>query len=204
MKWFVIALLFSSVVSARSPELLKCLGTEEKNFHLKKDIGPSYDLNQKMIAEILQVPNATIDQQSLKEICGAKGKESWKLLQLSLTKGKKIFVISESLEGMQMDMTNGMIDDYLEATREILLNLIAQIQALAPTPDCLTQEIPTLGLFFQDLKYLQEEVDTAKLFKGRDEKIFNALRSYPKAIKRCQERLKKKLKSASTVKPKKS
>lgn len=204
MKWFVIALLFSSLAWSRTPELLKCLGKEEKAYHLKKDTGPSYDLNQRMIAEIIQIPNVSIELEALNSICAASGGESWKLLQLSLVKGKSIFVVQESLTGMQKQMTEGMIDDYLKATREILLNLITQIQAIAPTPDCLTTEFPGLVPFFTDLKYLQEDVDADKLFKGRDEKIFNDLKSYRKAIKRCQERLKKKLKSESTKGPKKS
>lgn len=204
MKWFVIALLFSNLSFAGTRDLLKCLGSEEKNFHLKKDTGPSYDLNQKLIAEVLQIPNAGIDAGALKSICSAKGKESWKLLQLSMTMGKKLFVLPSSVEGMQKDMTDGMIDDYIQATREILLSLISQIQAQAPTPECLTQEIPTLGPFFRDLKYLQEEVDTDKLFKGREEKIFEDLRSYPNALKKCQARLKKKLKSRSKAEAKKS
>lgn len=204
MKWFVIGLLFSQFVWARTPELLKCLGKEEKYYHLKKVTGPSYDLNQRMMAEIIQIPHATIEPKALKTICGASSGESWKLLQLSLIKGKDIFIVPKNITGMQKQMTEGMIDDYIEATREILLNLITQIQALAPTSDCLTTEFPELVHFFTELKYLQEEIDAAKIFKGRDEKIFNDLRSYRKAIKGCQERLNKKLKSESTRAPKKS
>ena len=58
MKWFVIVFLLNSAAAfGRTPELLKCLGAEEKAFHLKKDTGPSYDLNQRLIAEIIQIPN---------------------------------------------------------------------------------------------------------------------------------------------------
>jgi hypothetical protein len=204
MKWFVMMLIFSSQSFARTPELLKCLGAEEKAYHLKKDLGPSYDLNQRLIAEIIQVPNATIEGDALKAICNSKGSESWKLLQLSLTKGKAIFVIPADIGGMQKQVTEGMIEDYVQATKEILLSLITQIQAEAPAADCLTTEFPRLRPFFRDLKYLQEDVDVEKLFKGRDEKIFKDLQSYKTALKNCQARLKKKAKSESSAPAKKS
>ncbi len=198
MKWLVIAFFFITTAQARTMDLLKCLGAEEKRLHLKKDTGPTYDLNQKLIAEIIQVPHVSIDPEILKTICESKTSESWKLLQLSLIRGRSIFVIPSSLPEMQKQITSGMIGDYLEAVREILLNLIGQIQSLAPTPDCLTTEFPRLVSFFRDLKYLQEDVDIRKIFENRDEKIFNDLSSYKKALKKCQERLKKKLNSPSS------
>jgi hypothetical protein len=204
MKLILVALLFSNLALARHHELLKCLGAEEKTFHQKKDLGPLYDLNQKLISEIILIPNVSVSPDALKLVCDSRGSESWKLLQLSLERGKALFEIPPSIKGMQRQMTEGMIDDYLQATREILVNLISQIQAQSPSADCLTKEFPKLVNFFQDLKYLQEEVDIEQLFKGRDVKIFEDLKNYPQAIKRCQQRLKKKLKSESTSKDKKS
>jgi hypothetical protein len=202
MKWFVIVLIFSNLAFARTSELIKCLGAEEKIFHLKKETGPSYELNQRLIAELVQISNTTMTPEALKAICSSSKGVSWKLLELSLTKGKNIFHIPKDVTGGQRQVTEGMVEGYILASKEIFLAVLTQIQALAPSPDCLTQEYPELIPFFLDLKYLQEEVDTEKLFKGRAEKIFNKLQTYPEAIKRCQTRLKKKLKPESTAPPK--
>ncbi len=179
-------------------ELLKCLGQEEKEFHLKKDTGPLYDLNQRLIAEMIQIPQADISGDALKQICSKSGLSvSWKLLESSIQKGKGLFTIAAGTPGMQAQMTNGMIEDYIEATKEILLNFISAIQTLSPTPTCLKEEIPELDKFFTDIKYLQEDVDIKTIFQGRDLKIFEKLKGYKAAFKKCHDKanVKKKPKS---------
>ena len=190
----------------RDRQILKCLGEEERRFHLKKETGPVYDLNQRLIAEMLQIPHVEINDADYRAICsGQKFSESWKLLELSITKGRDLFVINDGkVAGMQKDMAMGMVDDYVEATREILLTFISQIQTQSPTPNCLKEEIPTLDNFFVEIKYLQEDVDMKTIFKGKDQKIFEELKNYPRAFDKCRARLKKKPKPASTEAPKKS
>ena len=200
MKCFVIILnlLMFSSAWGQSSALLKCLGNEEKRLHLAKSLGPLYDLNQRLIAEMIQIPNAQVQSSELSIICSqTKFSESWKLLEASITKGKSLFFIPENINGMQRQMTIGMIEDYREAAKEILLNFISQIQAQSPTPECLKEEIPELNNFFIEIKYLQEDVDIQKIFEGKDKKIFEKLKDYPQAFDKCRERLKKKLKSKS-------
>lgn len=200
----ILFLLFTFCAQASNGEILKCLGEEEKRFHLKKEGGPVYDLNQRLIAEIVQIPRVALDQESYREICsGNKFSESWKLLELSIKKGKSIFVLPANLSGMQKSITEEMIADYVEQTREILLNFITQIQAQAPTATCLKEEIPQLDAFFTEIKYLQEDVDMKTLFEGKDRKIFDRLKNYPLAFEKCRARIKKKAKSESTVPAKK-
>ncbi len=207
MKWIVITLtiLSSSLSFARNMDrqLIRCLGAEEKRFHLKKETGPIFDLNQRLINEMLQIPRIEISPKTYTKICLGKGSESLKLLEHSLLVGKKIFTIPGDVTGMQKDMTTGMIDDYIEATKDILLSLISQIQTISPTPHCLEEEIPHLAKFFNDVKYLQEDVDMKLLFKKHENKIFKSIENYPKAFQACRERLKKKLNSASTPEAKK-
>ena len=206
MKWsyFLIILTFNSALWARDREILKCLGEEEKRFHLKKETGPIYDLNQRLIAEIIQVPKAELVKEHFLTICsGENFSESWKLLELSIKLGKNIFIIPSNVTGIQRSMTEGMIEDYVEATREILLSFIAQIQSISPTPNCLKEEIPELDQFFNEIKYLQEYIDTKKIFEVKDQKIFEKLKHYPQAFEKCRSRLKKKLKSESKAAPKK-
>lgn len=197
--------LTAMAASARDRQILKCLGEEEKRFHLKKEVGPVYDLNQRLIAEMIQIPDTEITQEDYLIVCtGQKFSESWKLLEQSIVKGKNLFVIPKHVEGMQRAITQGMIDDYVEATKEILLNFISQIQSQAPTASCLKEEIPELDQFFTEIKYLQEDVDMQVLFKGKDLKIFEKLKNYPLAFEKCRARLKKKAKPSSKEARKKS
>jgi hypothetical protein len=197
---------FLAMAAKDERQLLKCLGQEEKEFHLKKQTGPLYDLNQKMISEMLQIPTADIAAEDFKAICeNPRMSPSWKLLELSMIKGKKLFVIPENVTGMQRQMAVGMLDDYLEATKEILLGFISQIQSHAPTPQCLKEEIPQLDEVLTEIKYLQEDVDIKKIFAGRDVKIFERLKDYPAAFEKCRQRLmRKNPKSESTEEAKNS
>jgi hypothetical protein len=198
-------LSWSAMARQRDRQILKCLGEEEKRFHLKKETGPVYDLNQRLIAEMVQIPDVEVTPEDNQAICNSKKfSESWKLLELSIIKGKNLFVLPKSVSGIQRSITMSMIDDYVEATREILLTLISQIQASAPSATCLKEEIPMLDTFFTEIKYLQEDVDLKILFKGKDKKIFDKLKNYSSAFEKCRQRLKKKPKSESIEAPKKS
>ena len=203
-----LPLLFTLTAIAapvRDRQILKCLGEEEKRFHLRKETGPVYDLNQRLIAEMIQIPNAELTPEDYLTVCtGQKFSESWKLLEQSIVKGKNLFIIPKNVEGMQKAITASMIDDYVEATKEILLNFISQIQTLSPTPTCLKEEIPELDQFFTEIKYLQEDVDMQRLFQGKDIRIFEKLKNYPLAFEKCRARLKKNDKPSSKEARKKS
>jgi hypothetical protein len=202
---FLLILTFLNMAWAIDKEILHCLGKEEKLLHLQKDTGPIYDLNQKIIGELIQIPSIQINSSDLKLICAEEDfSPSWKLLELSITKGKDIFVIANDISGVQKNMTEQMINDYLEAVREIFLGVISQIQSLSPTPDCLSKEIPVLNQFFMEVKYLQEEVDLKTLFSKKDQRILQLLKNYPSAFEKCREDLRKKTKSGSTEEAKKS
>jgi hypothetical protein len=207
MKCFVmiLTLLLSSSLFAKDRAILKCLGEEEKRFHLKKETGPVYELNQRLIAEMIQIPGIEIHQDDYLAVCtGQKFSESWKLLELSIVKGKELFVLPKGLEGMQKSVTMGMIEDYVDITKEMLLEFISKIQTLSPTPTCLKEKIPELDSFFTEIKYLQEDVDMQTIFRGKDKRIFDKLKNYPIAYEKCRALLKKKAKSESKAAPKKS
>lgn len=201
---FLALITTASWGAARDRQILKCLGEEEKRFHLKKEVGPLYDLNQRLISEMIQIPHVEVRGEDYVKICtGPQFSESWKLLEHSIKEGDKLFVIPAKVTGMERNMTEGMIDDYVEATREILLNFISQIQTVSPTPTCLKEEVPELDAFFTEIKYLQEDVDMKTIFKGKDTKIFEKLRNYPLAFEKCRAALKKKASSGSKAAPKK-
>jgi len=209
MKCLVIISLFlvsfTSLATRDERQLLKCLGDEEKVFHLNKDSGPLYDLNQRLIAEMIQIPKAELETSYFQQMCGnGSGSAALKLLELSIREGEEIFQVPEEVQGSQRQVAQSMIDEYIEQTKEIFLSFISQIQTLAPTPTCLKEEIPEIEEFFIDIKYLQEDIDMKKIFRGRDLKIFQKLVGYPQAFDRCWARIKKKPSSASKASPKKS
>lgn len=207
MKCLVILFftMLSPLTLAAPGDILKCLGDEEKRFHLKKETGPVYDLNQRLISELIQIPGIQLAREDYLSACaGNNFSESWKLLELTIKKGKKIFAIPSELKGMQRGMAEGMIDDYIEASKEILLTFISQIQSQSPTPTCLKEEVPELDKFFYEIKYLQEDVDIRQIFEKREDRIMDRLKNYPLAFEKCRARLKKKARSESTKRPKKS
>ncbi|HXH30461.1 MAG TPA: hypothetical protein VNJ01_06595 [Bacteriovoracaceae bacterium] len=202
----LICVFLSSTLMAKDRPLLKCLGEEEKRFHAKKETGPLYDLNQQLISEMVQIPHVSIEHESFLQVCTGSGhSESLKLLELSLKRGKELFVLPETLTGAQGGMTTGMIDDYVKSSKDILLSFISQIQSLSPTPDCLNNEIPELRGFFTEIKYLQEDVDIKTLFKNKDLKIFSQLKDYPLSFVKCRtaEAKRKALLKARALKKKK-
>lgn len=203
--WTFLLYSFSAMAYHSERHLIKCLGEEEKAFHKNKEVGPIYELNQRLIAEMIQIPHAELDDLAFIEMCKTKhASASLKLLELSIRRGNEIFDIPKNVSGIQRSVTEGMIVDYIEATKEIFLSFISSIQTLAPSASCIKEEIPQVDAFFTDIKYLQEDVDMKKIFAGRDAKIFTKLLGYKAAFKRCQERIKKKLKSESKAAPKKS
>jgi len=198
MNWpFILFLLSASSVFSRTHDLLKCLGQEERKLHLSKTTGPTYELNQKLIAEIIQIPHVQITETHLKEICDSSFGPSWKLLELSLFEGDKLFINNET--GMQKNINESMIKEYLEASREILLGLISSVQTLSKDPNCLIKNFRSLDEFYVDLKYLQEELSSEKIFQGREKKIFKDLKKYQKILKKCQVETKKKRNSSPTA-----
>jgi hypothetical protein len=208
MKCLVIIIITLSshfaLAAKNERELLKCLGAEEKKFHLKKETGPLYDLNQRLISEMIQIPKAELSGEAFDDICRKSASPSWRLLELALTKGQNIFEVPREITGTQREVAQGMISDFIEITSEIFLNLLTQIQALAPTPKCLEEEIPEISSLMSDIKHLQEDVDIKSIFSGRDKKIFDKLKNYSEAYKNCQLRAKKKLRSGSKPRDKKS
>ncbi len=204
MKLLLTLVLLLTTEARAANLLLTCLGAEERRLHQEKSSGPFYELNQRMTAEMVQIPDVTVTPEAYGMICHSKThSESLKLLELSLRKGGSLFIIPKKITGLQRSITQGMINDYVEISKEIFLSFISQIQTLSPTPQCLHEEIPALGQFFFEIKHLQVDVDMQKIMAGKDGKIFDEMKDYAPAFERCRERLKKKTKPSSTAVDKK-
>lgn len=205
----ILILILSSLETwARPSEVLRCLGVEEQRLHKAKSQGPEYQLNQQLISELVQVQNVDLAPAYLKMICAPNvSSPSKKFLYLLLDNGKGIFEYRHGVASFEKSIAESMLDDFVQASQQIILGYIATIQQEAPTADCLKKNIPQLDLLYVDMKYLEEEIDTVYLFKkkGLAEKILGKLNNYPALLKKCQPvKAKKTDKSESTAKRKKS
>lgn len=185
MKFIYGILLFLSPPSwSQSQGVLRCLGIEEARLHENKESGPIFQLNQKLISELVQIPGARINQVDFRRICG-QGNESLKLLEQILIQGKSLFINTQ--QGMRKSITQGMIDDFIVSSKEIFLNFTSSIQMISPTPDCLNKHIPELPKLLEQIKYLEDEISIQQIFGDKDLKIFKKLQDYPLYFKACEE-----------------
>jgi hypothetical protein len=198
MKWIALIILAPTLIYAqRSSPVLKCLGSEERDYHLKKVSGPRMDLNQKLIAEIIQIPQVSIKPEFIESICHSKYSPSLRLLELSLISEEKLFY-TDGKTDLVNSINQSMISDYIESSREIFIQFIHQVQAIAPTSNCLEDEIPELKEIFTNLKHAQEEIGVKKILNGKINSIFMKLIRFENILKNCQSRLKKTKRSGST------
>lgn len=179
-----IILLFSFSSWSQSEGILRCLGLEEARMHENKESGPLFQLNQRLISELVQIPGLRINRVDYRRICG-QGNESLKLLEQILIQGKSLFINTQ--QGMRRSITDGMIDDFIISSKEIFLNFISSIQMISPTPHCLIQHIPELPKLLERIKYLEDEVELQKIFGNKDLEIFKKLQDYPLYFKACEE-----------------
>lgn len=152
--------------------------------HEKKEAGPLFQLNQKLISELVQIPGVRINQVDYRRICNQEN-ESLKLLEQILVQGKSLFINTQ--QGMRKSITQGMIDDFIIVSKEIFLNFVSAIQMISPTPDCLNKHIPTLPKLLEEIKYLEDEVEIQKIFGKKDLEIFKKLQDYPLYFRACEE-----------------
>lgn len=184
MKFIYTLLLLLSLPSwASSQGILRCLGLEEARLHEKKITGPLFNLNQRLISELVQIPGLRINQFDYRRICNSQGNESIRLLEQVLIQGKGLFINTQ--HGMQGSITQGMIDEFVIGSKEIFLNFVSQIQMISPTFDCLNKNIPQLPLLLEEIKHLEDEVDIRAIFGKKDLIIFKKIKDYPIYFKSC-------------------
>ena len=186
MKFIYTLLLLSTTnLYAESSSILRCLGIEEARLHEQKVTGPIFNLNQRLISELIQIPGVRINQVDLRKICSGKDHESLKLLEQILIQGKSLFINTQA--GLQKSITQGMIDDFIIGSKEIFLNFVSQVQMLSPTPNCLNNNIPKLPKLLDEIKYLEDEVDISQIFARKELDIFNRLKNYPLYYRACEK-----------------
>jgi hypothetical protein len=205
MRW-IIALILPSLALAQgrplTSQLLLCLGEEEKALHQSKTTGAVYDLNQRIIGELILINGLEGSADLVKGACGAKGSAAVWVMREMLLRPKSWFVLKPQNSTMENSISVELVKDLNMIVPEILLTYISMLQAESATPDCLEKHIPGLKKLHLDVRFLQEEVDLTKITKSekRLAKIFARLSTPAPIQQKCREEAQRKLKSKKTDK----
>lgn len=198
----LILLLLTTSLHARervaASRLLICLGAQEKKFHLQKASGAYYDLNQRLIGELIQAHQVDANPTLLRLVCQKKKNSALHLLQAMLLDPKGWHVI-QAAPGPQQELAKELVRELNEGAPEILLNFLAGLQMQAPTSDCLEKHVPGIKKMYEQVKWLQEEVDLVKITnrKKRLAKIFAGIQSVDQYYKSCAAEKAKKTETGS-------
>jgi hypothetical protein len=188
MKWPLILLILSAPSWAARPkkgasQLLVCLGAEEKLYHKKKAAGALYDLNQKLISELVQAQGLDGARATIKAVCSKGNRGSLQLLEAIMLDPKGWFALSEKSSSLDRELAR----EITQSTPEIFLNFLSVLQAEAPTPDCMNKHIPAIAQLNDEVRFLQEEVDLTKITnkKARLSKIFAGIQRIDEIFEVC-------------------
>lgn len=196
---FVLLFTLCTTASLFANEVIKCLGKEELRLHKQKNTGPQYKLNQLFINEFASNSDLIIKGSFQKQICEMKNHApSVTILKLLLIQGKNIFDLSSEfgrsgIIGYKIERINNL----LSRIAHIFFNYIGNLQALAPTHDCLRKYIPEIRHFEDRFKYLEEEYSAKELLSEtkKFERIFNKLKSLKSIYQLCERDYKKREKA---------
>ena len=190
MKYFLLILtLITSLNSIASDNyLLFCLGQEEKIIHQKKQSGAYNKLNREMISELLQLPKTVkLNDKYLEVVCDKNNSfKSLSLLKFILLRGNTFYssVDTNSIKEYAIDMR--LIKQLKIDSIKLLIIFINAIQAESPKVDCLQKKIPELRVFYQNGRYLLEDVGFKDLIENKHnyELIFKKITA-PNLFKDC-------------------
>lgn len=190
----ILALLTLSVSTSwaqrpqYSSELLVCLGLEEKAFHTKKQTGSTYDLNQKLIGELVLINRIDAPASVLQKVCHTQHSPSVQLLEEMLLEPQGWWKLPEG-KGAEDSIAKELVKDLNQTMPEILLSYLGQLQAEAPDAKCLNKHVVGLKNLNLEVKWLQEEIDITKItnHKQRLRKIFEGIKKAPALFQRCRK-----------------
>lgn len=200
--WLLTTIGFFSISNANAisllPEvpkvitpLLKCLGKEELGFHLKKDTGPNYKLNQHFINSMAGANDIQLRSGYYKKICENSVTPSVNLLRELLLNGLKIFLITEDEENFREQARKlTVLGNVEEDLPHLFFKYLASLQALTDDPHCLKKAIPEVSYFTEKVFFLEEDVPRNRLLneKGKIRILFNKLGSIGTILKKCKKK----------------
>ncbi len=193
MKGFLLCfMLFSSLPLAGwsrpgPSRLMYCLGQQEKFFHLKKQTGPFYELNQNLMGELIQIPGVEASAVLLNRICKPSTMAPLYLLEAIVLDPRDWYTFKSDLEPQRRTIAVELMKEFRQMSPEILLTFLASLQMIMPTADCLEKHIPGLSKMYHDVKWLQEEMDLKKITLGHKRLIplFSRLQKYQDFAQEC-------------------
>lgn len=206
MRLFVIFLFTTLALAAQaqrssSTPLMVCLGREEKTLHLQKLGGPAYDLNQRLIGELVLINRIDATPAVLRKICRPGHSPALELLEEMLLNPQGWARFRGAAKGVEANIAQELVKELNLGTPEIFLNYLSQLQGQAPDPQCLSTHIPGLKSLHEEVKFLQEEIDLTKITadKKRMKRIFAGIRNAPKFFAKCREALQASSKSKNNA-----
>lgn len=184
-------LLLSLASSAQAPgsRLVKCLAVQEAQFHRRKATGAFFDLNQRMLAELVQVVGVEAAPALLSTVCRSRGTGALHLLEALLLDPGDWYVLSAQNNPLGTSLSRELVRELNATAPELLLSFLSQLQMQAPTPDCLERHVPGLAQLYQNVKWLQEEVELGKLTNKRKQLagLFAKIHRIDEIYQRCAQ-----------------
>ena len=175
--------------------LIKCLGQEELNYHLERNIGPHYKLNQFFINSMAGANDLKLRTGYLEKICPPNSIPSRNLLKELLLNGLSIFNFAHGEENFREKARQLTVMGHIEERLpHLFFHYISSLQALSEDPHCLKREIPEVSYFTEKVFYLEEEVPRERLLqeKRKLRRLFNKLDHINSIYKKCKKRKPKK------------
>lgn len=187
-----ILLLTCLTTHARPKKIMVCLGKEEQYIHKNKIGGAFFKLNQDLIGALLQFPRyVKMTPKVYQQVCPAGSKfPSLSLLKhLILNSTMLFYVDADKNEVSQMAISKLAIDELQKKSLHIFIDFLNALQAEAPTVNCIVNSIEELKVTYLNLRYLEEELGTQKIFDSLSKKqiIFQKLERAPEIIQSCKK-----------------
>ena len=184
MKWFTsffILILISaeSQGQTRPSKLLFALGQEEKILHVNKRQGPRFELNQRLISELVQIPNLEASPELISKLDhrSSTTTPSLVILEAILTTPNSWYIFTKDGAQVQQSIAQELMKEFMELGPEVFLNYLQGLQTEAPTPDCLVKHVKGLQKLQTKIKWLEDENGLHSLLKN------------PKALKKLFDRI---------------
>src|SRR5690554_815894 len=165
---FIIGIIaLPAAMPAQPKRYMRCLALEEAKIHKENAGMVVYRLNQDIIGALVQLRESIfMKSEFVKEVCDAPY-PSIKTLELLMTNEKLFFsryTEDGNIKGLAVDQA--VLEDLRAHSAILFAGFVAKIQASLGRPDCLQKHIPELNRFFEEMRYLQENMGLGKIVKS--------------------------------------
>lgn len=187
--------------------LVKCLGKEEAKIHKNKLGGAVYELNQRLISELIMFNKIEMVPEYIEDICSGKGKTpaSVKVLEYLVSAQEKFFYIPKGLPAVDKEILGATVTELLDLVPEIFYMYISHVQAASARHACLEDHITALKELNRDIKALEQDIPARKLMARNKmaTKVMAGLRDIESIWKKCDQELKKQIEEEKKKREKK-